>query len=270
MTASNTTQASPLTSLQGKVAAITGGTRGIGRGIAEAFLNAGACVAINGRSADKGTQAITEMGATDRTLFIAGDVKQQQAVEAFIARTIERFGKIDILVNNAGGSSGFAPVAQLSDEAWSEANNWILNSCFWATRAALRDMETRQWGRIINISSVEGRQASKAAVSHYITFKHAMNGFTKAVAFEYGTQGITCNAISPGGVETDLMLEQGPAAAESMGITYEAFKDNYAQESAIKRLNTIAEINAVALLLAADTGGGITGANMQVDGGTAL
>jgi len=256
--------------LSGKIAAITGGTRGIGRGIAEAFLAAGASVAINGRTQAKGEQAVAEMGAPDRTLFVAGDVTRQADVEAFIQATIERFGKVDILVNNAGGSSGFAPVAQLSDEAWQQANNWILNSCFWATRAALRDMEQRRWGRIINISSVEGRQASKSAVAHYITFKHAMNGFTKAVAFEYGEAGITSNAISPGGVETDLMMEQGPAAAESMGITYEEFKDSYAQESAIKRLNTIAEVNAVALLLASDNGGGITGANMQVDGGTSL
>jgi len=71
-------------------------------------------------------------------------------------------------------------------------------------------MVKQRWGRIINISSVEGRQANKATVSHYITFKHAMNGFTKATAFEYGEHGITCNAISPGGVETDLMTELGP------------------------------------------------------------
>ncbi len=256
--------------LSGKVAAITGGSRGIGRGIAEAFLAAGASVAINGRSQDKGDQAMAEMNQPDRTLFVAGDVTRQVDVQAFIDATVARFGKIDILVNNAGGSWGFAPVAQMSDEAWQGAADWILNSCFWATRAALQDMETRGWGRIINISSVEGRQASKASVSHYITFKHAMNGFTKAVAFEYGAAGITCNAISPGGVETDLMMEQGPAAAESMGISYEQFKDNYAQESSIKRLNTVEEINAVALLLASDNGGGITGANLQVDGGTAL
>ena len=82
--------------------------------------------------------------------------------------------------------------------------------------------------------------------------------------------GITCNAISPGGVETDLMTETGPAAAESMGITYEEFKDSYAQDTAIKRLNTVEEVAGVALLLASSEGGGITGADMRVDGGTAL
>ena len=259
--------------LTGKVAAVTGGTAGIGRGIAEALLAAGCSVAINGRNADKGEHTKREMealGHEGRVLFVAGNVQRQQDVNEFIDKTVSTFGKIDILVNNAGGSSGFAPIAELSDEAWQEANDWILNSCFWATRRALRDMQKRQWGRIINISSVEGRQASKAAVSHYITFKHAMNGFSKAVAFEYGEQGITSNAISPGGVETDLMKEQGPQAAESMGITYEEFKNNYAAEAAIKRLNTIEEIGAMALLLTSENGGGINGANLAIDGGTAL
>lgn len=256
--------------LQGQVAIVTGGTRGIGRGIAEAFVQAGAQVVINGRSEAKGKQAVQEMDAGDRVLFVPGNVQDRTDVENLVAQTIEHFGKVDILVNNAGGSSGFAPVAELSEEAWQEAAAWILHSAFWASRAALKDMAARGCGRIINISSVEGRQANKTAVSHYITFKHALNGFTKAVAFEYGPQGITCNAISPGGVETDLMMESGPAAAESMGITYEQFKDNYAQETAIKRMNTVEEVAEVALLLVSPAGGGITGANLPVDGGTAL
>ena len=260
----------PTADLSGKVAVITGGTRGIGRGIAEAYLAAGARVVVNGRNPQKGADAMAELNAGDHAHFVAGDVTRQNDVENLIDQAIERYGQVDILVNNAGGSSGYAPVAALSDAAWNEAADWILNSAFWATRRALTDMEKRGWGRIINISSVEGRQASKATVSHYITFKHALNGFTKAVAFEYGPVGITSNAISPGGVETDLMLEQGPAAAESMGITYEAFKNSYAEEASIKRLNTVEEIAAMALLLASDLGGGINGANLCIDGGTAL
>ncbi len=256
--------------LTGKVAVVTGGTRGIGRGIADAYLAAGAKVVVNGRSAEKGAQAVAEMNAGDNVLFVAGDVTNQSDVENIIDEAVARYGQVDILVNNAGGSTGYAPVADLSDTAWTEAADWILNSAFWATRRALQDMEPRGWGRIINISSVEGRQAAKATVSHYITFKHALNGFTKAVAFEYGPAGITSNAISPGGVETDLMMEKGPAAAESMGITYEEFKNSYAEEAAIKRLNTVEEIAAMALLLASDLGGGINGANLCIDGGTAL
>ncbi len=256
--------------LTGKVAAITGGTRGIGRALAEAFLQAGASVSINGRSPEKGEQALAEMDAGERAAFFAGDVTSREDVNAFIDSTIDRFGRIDILVNNAGGSSGFALVEDMSDEAWEQAGNWILNSCFWATRRALKDMMKRGWGRIINISSVEGRQANKATASHYITFKHAMNGFTKAVAFEYGDKGVTSNAISPGAVETDLMRDTGPVAAESMGISYEEFKENYAQEAAIKRLNTVEEVAGLAMYLVSDVGGGVTGAILPVDGGTAL
>ena len=264
------TKANSVVDLTGKVAAITGGTRGIGRGIAEVFLAAGASVAINGRSPDKGAATLADMAAGDRAIFVQGDVTDQGDVERFVDTTITTFGKIDILVNNAGGSSGFAPVSELSDDSWQEAAAWILHSAFWATRAALRDMSTRDYGRIINISSVEGRQANKANVSHYITFKHALNGFTKAVAFEWGARGITCNALSPGAVETDLMKLSGPAAAETMGLSYEEFLDGYAQDAAINRLNTVDEIAAMALLLVSELGGGITGAILPVDGGTAL
>ena len=256
--------------LDGRTAAITGGTRGIGRGIAEAFLAEGANVVVNGRSPEKGAQALKEMGAGERALFVAGDVRVQRQAEAVVDAAVKRFGGIDVLVNNAGGSSGFAPVAELSDEAWWEALNWMLNATFWCTRRALQDMQKRQWGRIINISSVEGRQANKAAVSHYITNKHAINGFTKAVAFENGPLGITCNAICPGAVETDLMKNAGPAAAEALGVTYEQYLDGYAQEAAIKRLNSVEEVAAVAVLLASEEGGGITGALVDVDGGTNL
>ena len=256
--------------LAGRVAVITGGTRGIGRGIAEAFLAEGARVVVNGRSLEKGARCLTELGAAERAHFVAGDVRVQADVERVIDEAIAHYERIDILVNNAGGSSGYAPVAELSDEAWREALDWMLNATFWATRRALRDMIPRRWGRIINISSVEGKHANKHAVAHYITNQHAINGFTKAVAFENGALGITCNAILPGAIETDLMRDNGPAAARAAGISYAQFLDRYAQEAAIKRLNTVEEIAAVAVLLASEAGGGITGALLDVDGGSAL
>jgi len=255
--------------LDKRVAVITGGTRGIGRGIAEAFLAQGAAVVVSGKSAAKGSQAVEEMGGGDRVSFLACDVRDQQQVEHLVDETAKRYGTVDILVNNAGGTDGFALVHELSDEAWQKALNWNINAVFWASRRALRYMLDSGWGRIINISSVEGKQANKPAVSHYITNKHAINGLTKAIAHEYGTRGITCNAICPGAVETDMMKEAGPGAAEMAGITYEQFLDNYAQESAIKRLNTVEEVAAMAALLATDVGGGITGALINVDGGTA-
>jgi 3-hydroxybutyrate dehydrogenase/3-oxoacyl-[acyl-carrier protein] reductase len=256
--------------LAGKVVAITGATRGIGRGIAEAFLAEGAKVVISGRSEAKGKQALAEMNAGDNAHFIAGDVTCQKDVEDFIDQTVARYGRLDILVNNAGGSSGFAPVVDLSDEAWNQALNWMLNATFWGTRRALRYMLPNGWGRIINISSVEGRQANKPAISHYITNKHAINGFTKAVAFENGPLGITCNAILSGPVETDLMMEVGPKVAETNGMTYEQYKMEYAKDAAINRLNTVGEMAAMALLLASEEGGGITGALLDLNGGTSI
>jgi 3-hydroxybutyrate dehydrogenase/3-oxoacyl-[acyl-carrier protein] reductase len=263
------TQASGPLLLDKRVAVITGGSRGIGRGIAEAFAAQGAAVVISGRSKDKGEQALDEMGAGDRVMFVQTDVRRQADVNNLIDQAAQRYGSVDILVNNAGGSDRFALVHEMTDEAWQNALDFNLNAAFWGTRRALRYMLERGWGRIINISSVEGKQANKPAVAHYITNKHALNGLTKAVAYEYGTQGITSNAICPGAVETDTMRELGPQAAAGAGITYQQFLDNYAQESAIKRLNKVEEVAAMATLLASEIGGGITGALINVDGGTA-
>lgn len=254
--------------LEGKVAVITASTRSIGRAIAECFLDEGASVVVSGRSEDKGKQALAEMGAGERASFSACDATQQEQVEALVDYTKQRYGAVDVLVNNAGGTDGFALVGELTDEAWQKALNWNLNSTFWGTRRALRYMTEAGGGRIINISSVEGKMGNKPAVSHYITNKHAINGLTKAVAFEYGPMGITCNAICPGAVETDMMKGAGPVAAESMGITYEQFLEGYSKESMINRLNTVEEVAACAVWLASDHGGGVTGALINVDGGT--
>ena len=259
----------PAPLLDKRVAVITGGTRGIGRGIAEAFAAQGAAVVLGGKSQAKGDQALAEMGIGDRAMFVACDVRRREDVNNLIDQAAQRYGSADILVNNTGGSDRFALVHEMSDEAWENALNLNLNAAFWGTRRALKYMLERGWGRIINISSVEGKQANKPAVSHYITNKHALNGLTKAVAHEYGTMNITCNAICPGAVETDMMKELGPQAAASAGITYQQFLENYAAESAIKRLNTVEEVAAMATLLASEIGGGITGALINVDGGTA-
>jgi NAD(P)-dependent dehydrogenase (short-subunit alcohol dehydrogenase family) len=254
--------------LQGRVAVLTQSTRSIGRGIAEAFLAEGASVVVSGRSEDKGKQALAEMGAGTRADFFPCDATMQDQVEALVDFAAERYGRLDIMVNNAGGTSGWALVGDLSDEAWQQALNWNLNACFWGTRRALQYMVDAGWGRIINMSSVESKMANKPMVSHYITNKHAMNGLTKATAYEYAQQGITCNAICPGAVETDLMKEVGPLVAQQGGNTYEEFLQSYANESMIKRLNTVEEVAACAVWLASDPGGGVTGAMINVDGGT--
>jgi 3-hydroxybutyrate dehydrogenase len=253
--------------LDGRTAVVTGGTRGIGRGIAEIFLQNGAKVVVNGRSPEKGEQALKEMGGGDNAHFIQGDVMKKDDIEAVVDGARERYGSVDILVNNAGGITGHGMIADMDDWAWLGTIEWNLNSAFWATRRALKYMVPQGFGRIINISSVESKQANKPAVSNYITTKHALNGLTKATAFEYGPQGITCNAICPGAIETDIMKESGPDAAKAMGITYEEFLQGYADDTMIKRLNTVGEVAGMALLLASGQGGGITGATLSVDGG---
>lgn len=257
------------TSLDGRVAVITGSTRSIGFGIAQAFLAAGATVVLSGRSEAKGKEALDVLDAGDRAAFHTCDSTRQSDIEALVDAAAEQFGRLDILVNNAGGSRGFAMLHELSDDAWQHALDFNINAYFWGTRRALPHMLEHGWGRIINISSVEGKQANKPMISHYVTNKHAIHGLTKATAVEYATKGITCNAICPGAVETDAMRELGPLVAQSAGITYEQFLDGYAQDAPIKRLNTVEEIAAVASLLVSEPGGGITGSCISVDGGTA-
>ena len=253
--------------LDGKVAAITGGTAGIGRAIAEGFLAEGARVVVSGRNAERGEQVVSELG-TDRAFFSQGDATTKEGVEQVVETAVEHFGQIDIMVNNAGGAKRLAPLVDLYDEDWDLVMKWNLYSTFWGTRAALRHMLPRNYGRIINISSVEGKHG-KPVLTAYVAAKHAINGLTKAVAKEVGTQGVTVNAICPGLVITDIIRDNGPATAQAMGITFDEMVGLFAAESAIKRPNTVDEVAAVAVLLASDVGAGITGAIYSVDGGTA-
>ena len=254
--------------LDGRVACITGGTRGIGLGIAKGFLDEGANVVVNGRDASKAEQTLAELDAGDRVHFIAGDVKQKESCEAIVDGTVDHFGRIDILVANAGGATGHAPIVDLTDEAMQDALVWNFWHTFWTMRRALHYMIPQQSGRIMSISSVEGKMG-KPGLSIYVVAKHAINGLVKSGAHEVGTLGITVNALCPGLIETDTVLAQGPPAAESMGITYDELLTVFAQESAIKRLNEVADVSAVATLLASDAGAGITGSLISIDGGTA-
>lgn len=254
--------------LDGRVACITGGTRGIGRAIAEAFLREGAQVVINGRDAEKAAATIEEIGAGDRLHFIAGDVRRREECEAVVDGAVEHFGRVDIAVPNAGGGSNYAPVAELTDESMDESMHSIFWHTFWVMRRSFQHMIPNGWGRVISIGSLEGK-VGKPVVSPYVAAKHAINGLTKSAAHEVGTLGITVNVLCPGGIETDLMKTEGPAAAATMGMTYAEFLEFYAKESAIKRLNEVDDVAAVAVLLASAAGAGITGSMISIDGGTA-
>jgi len=258
--------------LEGKVAAITGGTAGLGRGIAEAFLAEGAKVALFARNPEKGARVVEELrvgrGSKDRVVFFAGDVMEQGDVEGFIDSVIDTFGTIDILVNNAGGAGDLQPLVDLSDEAFDEAMKWNVYSTFWACRRALPAMIKKGDGRIINMSSMEGKHG-KPVFTAYTAAKHAVNGLTKSLAREVGEAGVTVNTICPGLVVTDIIKNNGPETAKAMGMEFDEMITMFASEAAIKRPNTVQEIAAMALLLASKEGAGITGANLSVDGGTA-
>ncbi len=258
--------------LDGKVACITGGTRGIGRATAEAFLREGASVVVNGRSAEKGAQAVAEMQAShdagDRVHFIGGDVKSREGCEAIVNGTVDHFGRIDILFANAGGAANHAPVVDLTDAAMQDSLEWNFWHTFWTMQTALKHMIPQESGRIITMSSVEGK-VGKPAISIYVAAKHAINGLTKSAAQEVGTLGITVNSVCPGAIETDIMMAEGPGAAEAMGLDYEGLLNVFAQESAIKRLNETSDVAEVCVLLASDAGAGITGSMISIDGGTA-
>jgi NAD(P)-dependent dehydrogenase (short-subunit alcohol dehydrogenase family) len=254
--------------LDGKVACITGGTRSIGRGMADAFLAEGAKVVVNGRDEAKGQQCLAEMNGGDDVAFFAGDASKQDAVEGLIDFTIERYGQLDICCLNSGGVNMTAPVAQMSDEEWQLEVDWNLNHVFWGMRRALQHMIPRGSGRIIVTSSVEGK-LGKPGIPGYAATKHAVNGLVKAAAHENGTLGVTVNAILPGLIETDIVRATGPDSAVAMGLgSYENLIEAFSSESAIKRPNTVEEVAAVAVLLASDAARNITGCMFPVDGGT--
>jgi NAD(P)-dependent dehydrogenase (short-subunit alcohol dehydrogenase family) len=254
--------------LEGKVACITGGTRSIGRAMADAFVAEGAKVVVNGRDPEKGQRCLEEMGAGDDAAFFAGDASEQSTVEGLVDFTIETYGQLDICCLNSGGVKMTAPVAQMTDEEWTLEVDWNLNHVFWGMRRALQHMIPRESGRILVTSSVEGK-LGKPGIPGYAATKHAVNGLMKAAAQEVGTLGITVNSILPGLIETDIVRETGPESAIAMGLDgYDALIDLFTQESAIKRPNRVEEVAAVAVLLASDAGRNITGNMFPVDGGT--
>ncbi len=253
--------------LEKRVAAVTGGTAGIGRGIAEAFLAEGAQVALMARNPEKAHRMLTALNAGDQAVFFPGDATAQVDVEGFIDQAAAHFGHLDILVNNAGGAGDLQPLVDLSHEAFDLAIKWNVYSTFWACRRALPAMLERGFGRVINISSTEGK-IGKPVFTAYTTAKHAVNGLTKSLAQEVGAGGVTVNAICPGLVITDIVRANGPATAEAMGMTFDEMVNMFSQDAAIKRPNTVQEVAAMAVLLASDIGGGITGATLSVDGGS--
>ncbi len=255
-----------MTTLAGKVAVVTGGSQGIGRAIVEAFLDQGADVVVGSRNAEVGEKLLDELDVGERLRFVRTDVTHQQDVEQLVNDTFGWRGRLDVAVLNAGGVRAPAPLVDMTDEEWAFEVDINLNHVFWGMRAALRRMRTQGTGRIINISSVEGKHG-KPGVAGYVATKHAVNGMTKAVAKEVGTEGITVNAICPGLVLTSLVERGGGKGLGLSGL--DEVVELYSKEAALQRPVTVDEVAGLAVFLASDAASGITGALMSVDGGTA-
>ena len=200
-------------SLQGKVALVTGGGRGIGRGIALQLARAGADIAVADLIEANAEAVAAEVQALGRrAVAVRADVTSWLDAQAMVGRTVAELGSLDIAVNNAGVIS-IAPVAKLSEEAFYRVMGVNVKGVFLSCKAELPVMQERGWGRIVNVASVAGK-SGYPGLSHYCASKFAVIGFTNSLAKEVAQQGITVNAICPGIIGTDMWRgEQGLAEA---------------------------------------------------------
>ena len=241
--------------LTGKVALVTGGTRGIGHDICRAFIDAGAKVALCSRDGAVAEQTATAFG--DGTRGYACDVGVSAQVEAF-AKAVERdFGQIDVLVNNAGFTNDKL-LFLMTETDWDAVVDTNLKGTFLMTKYAARGMIKRRWGRVINITSVVGLNGNKGQ-SNYSASKAGVIGFTKSVAKELASRNVLVNAIAPGYIETEL----------TQNITPEA-KKYFLDNIPLGRLGQGADIASAVLFLASDLASYITGQVIVVDGGMVM
>jgi len=242
--------------LENKVAFITGARRGIGRAIALELAAAGAdCVLVARTAPDELAQEITATGR--RALALALDVADAAACEAAIKQTVKEMGGIDILINNAGiNDDGL--LMRMKEEQWQRVLDVNLNGAFYCAKAALRPMLKGGSGRIINISSVVG-QMGNAGQANYAASKAGLIGFTKSLAKEVGTRGITANAIAPGFISTDMTH-----------VMSEDVKEALLAQIPMGTLGEPEDVAKLALFLASPAARYITGQVMNVDGGLVM
>jgi len=241
--------------LSGRVALVTGSTRGIGRAIAERLAGAGARVAITGRDAERARQVASELSADARGF--ACDVSDTASVGALVEAVEQELGAVDILVNNAGLTRDNV-LFRIKDDDWDAVLDANLRGAFAAIRAASRGMMKRRWGRIINIASVVGIVGNKGQ-ANYAASKAGLIGLTKSVAKELASRNILANVVAPGFIETDM----------TAAMTDEA-KQTLSAQIPLARLGTPDDIAGLVAFLSSDFSAYITGQVFVVDGGMVM
>ena len=254
--------------LKSRVAIVTGATSGIGLAIAKALAGEGCSLMIGGLAPAGVPERVCQEISRDNgveVVYSDADLSKAQDARRMAADAIQAFGKVDILVNNAG-LQFVAPLVEFPEEKWDYLRAVILDAPFHLTKATLPGMIERKWGRIINISSVHGVIASphKAA---YIAFKHGLVGLTRAVALEVAELGITCNAICPSLVVTDVILKQLPQQAKVLNCTEDEVMRGFVAGLPTKRAIDPSELGATAAFLCSEGAKSITGTTIVVDGG---
>jgi len=241
--------------LSGKVALVTGSTRGIGRAIAETLAGAGARVAVVGRDLERAQVAAAEIGHDAKGF--ACDVSETAQVTALVSDVEAAFGTLDILVNNAGLTKDNL-IMRLKDEDWDAVIDANLRGAFACIRAASRGMMKRRSGRIINISSVVGVIGNRGQ-SNYAASKAGLIGLTKSVAKELASRNILCNAVAPGFIATDMTAALGDDQRTALE-----------GQIPLERLGSPADIASAVAFLASDHASYITGQVLVVDGGMVM
>ena len=256
-------------SLAGKTALITGSTSGIGLAYAKILAAEGANIVINGfgdsAAIEQERQAL-EQASGAKALYSGHDLTKPAEIEAMMQEAGSTFGGVDILINNAG-MQHVAPVEDFPADKWDLIIALNLTSAFHTSRLAIPHMKSKKWGRIIQTASAHSLTASPYK-SAYVTAKHGLAGFTKTLALELATFGITANCISPGYVWTPLVENQIPDTMKARNMTREqVMNDVLLAGQPTKQFVTVDQVAAMALFLCSDAAANITGANMSIDGG---